>query len=189
MKDEYDFSDAEQGKFYRPVSKLEIPLMKPKLYERAGNLNFSGIDKLISGIKNFECSTFFAGYLDEDQAGQKKIVDKFQKELFEKLAKIIPDIDWKIEFVLSSKNKDAVDIYGDDGERVIVIEIDKHRADQVAKKFVSRNALLIKKDICYISLCCPGTKRMSKGECIKFFGYCGQLSQYMGNEYVAFIIE
>ena len=26
MKDEYDFSDAEQGKFYRPLEELEIPI-------------------------------------------------------------------------------------------------------------------------------------------------------------------
>lgn len=26
MKDEYDFSDAEQGKFYRPIEKLDIPI-------------------------------------------------------------------------------------------------------------------------------------------------------------------
>jgi hypothetical protein len=26
MKDEYDFSDAEQGKFYRPIEELDIPI-------------------------------------------------------------------------------------------------------------------------------------------------------------------
>ncbi len=26
MKKEYDFTDAEQGKFYRPVEELEIPI-------------------------------------------------------------------------------------------------------------------------------------------------------------------
>ena len=26
MKDEYDFSDAEQGRFYRPLEDLEIPV-------------------------------------------------------------------------------------------------------------------------------------------------------------------
>lgn len=25
-KDEYDFSDAEQGKFYRPIEELDIPV-------------------------------------------------------------------------------------------------------------------------------------------------------------------
>lgn len=26
MKDEYDFSGAEQGKFYRPIENLDIPI-------------------------------------------------------------------------------------------------------------------------------------------------------------------
>jgi len=26
MKNEYDFSDAEQGKFYRPLAELDIPI-------------------------------------------------------------------------------------------------------------------------------------------------------------------
>jgi hypothetical protein len=30
MKKEYDFSKAEQGKFYRPIEKLEIPIYLDK---------------------------------------------------------------------------------------------------------------------------------------------------------------
>ncbi|CAK0780453.1 conserved hypothetical protein [Gammaproteobacteria bacterium] len=30
MKDEYDFSDAEQGRFYRPVEELDIPIYLDK---------------------------------------------------------------------------------------------------------------------------------------------------------------
>lgn len=30
MKDEYDFSGAEQGKFYRPVEQLQIPVYLDK---------------------------------------------------------------------------------------------------------------------------------------------------------------
>ena len=26
MKDEYDFTDAQQGKFYRPIEELDIPI-------------------------------------------------------------------------------------------------------------------------------------------------------------------
>ena len=26
MKEEYDFTDAEQGRFYRPIEELEIPV-------------------------------------------------------------------------------------------------------------------------------------------------------------------
>jgi len=30
MKDEYDFSHAEQGKFYRPLEELDIPIYLDK---------------------------------------------------------------------------------------------------------------------------------------------------------------
>ncbi|HXX81615.1 MAG TPA: hypothetical protein VEI46_08695 [Thermodesulfovibrionales bacterium] len=30
MKKKYDFSKAEQGKFYRPIEKLEIPIYLDK---------------------------------------------------------------------------------------------------------------------------------------------------------------
>ncbi len=34
MKDEYDFSTAEQGKFYRPIYELEIPVYLDKDVEK-----------------------------------------------------------------------------------------------------------------------------------------------------------
>ncbi|MBT5935506.1 hypothetical protein [Sulfurimonas sp.] len=30
MKNEYDFTDAEQGKFYRPIEELDIPIYLDK---------------------------------------------------------------------------------------------------------------------------------------------------------------
>lgn len=30
MKEEYDFSNAEQGKFYRPIEELDIPIYLDK---------------------------------------------------------------------------------------------------------------------------------------------------------------
>jgi hypothetical protein len=30
MKDEYDFTNAEQGKFYRPIKELDIPIYLDK---------------------------------------------------------------------------------------------------------------------------------------------------------------
>jgi len=30
MKQEYDFTDAEQGKFYRPINELDIPIYLDK---------------------------------------------------------------------------------------------------------------------------------------------------------------
>ena len=34
MKEEYDFSRAEQGKFYRPIDELEIPVYLDKDVEK-----------------------------------------------------------------------------------------------------------------------------------------------------------
>jgi len=44
MKEEYDFSTAEQGKFYRPIDELEIPVYLDKdvenfFYQRAAGKN------------------------------------------------------------------------------------------------------------------------------------------------------
>ena len=44
MKEEYDFSTAEQGKFYRPIGELEIPVYLDKdvetfFYQKAAEKN------------------------------------------------------------------------------------------------------------------------------------------------------
>jgi hypothetical protein len=105
------------------------------------------------------------------------------------LAEAIPDINWQMEYSPHSSKRDSIDIFGSNKDIYIVIELDKHRADQVSKKFVSRSSLLIDKDIIYVSLCYPGTSNMNSSECKKYFGYCKMLSVRMGNEYAGFIIE
>lgn len=54
MKREYDFSKAEQGKFHRPVDKLEIPVyldkeVKEFLIKTASKKNL-GLDKVVNTI-------------------------------------------------------------------------------------------------------------------------------------------
>ena len=54
MKKEYDFSKAEQGKFYRPIEKLEIPVyldkgVKEFFSKKAAQKNI-GIDKIVNTI-------------------------------------------------------------------------------------------------------------------------------------------
>jgi hypothetical protein len=131
----------------------------------------------------------FPGTSGKTTIRAKIIIDDFQRSLFKVLENKIPKFSWTIEYSPASNIKDTIDIFGKNSLMYIVIELDKHRADQVAKKFVSRSALLIDKSIFYISLCYPGTIRMNKGECIKYFGYCKELSTRMGNEYAGFIIE
>ena len=52
MKKEYDFTDAEQGKFYRPLEELEIPIyldsevknfLLKSVKSKKGNLSLSDI--------------------------------------------------------------------------------------------------------------------------------------------------
>ena len=71
----------------------------------------------------------------------------------------------------------------------MAIELDKNRADQVAKKFVSRMAILPTTTVYFISLCYPGTEMMNKSECAKYFGYCATLAHRMGSHYAGLIIE
>jgi len=64
MKDEYDFSGAEQGKFYRPLEELDIPIyldkeVKEFFLERlkAGGREFS-LNQVINSLlkKDIEIS-------------------------------------------------------------------------------------------------------------------------------------
>ncbi len=58
MKKEYDFSKAEQGKFYRPMEELEIPIyldkkVKEFFRKKALNKNME-LDKVINTILSKE---------------------------------------------------------------------------------------------------------------------------------------
>jgi hypothetical protein len=62
MKDEYDFTDAEQGKFYRPINELDIPIyldkeVKEFFIERMRNRQFS-LNEVINSLlkKDIEIS-------------------------------------------------------------------------------------------------------------------------------------
>ena len=44
MKKEYDFSKAEQGKFYRPIDELEIPVYLDKDVEKFFYQRIAGRD-------------------------------------------------------------------------------------------------------------------------------------------------
>ncbi|MBI3351513.1 MAG: hypothetical protein HY036_02950 [Nitrospirae bacterium] len=54
MKKEYDFSNAEQGKFYRRIEKLEIPVYLDKeikeFFDKTASKKKIGLDKMINTI-------------------------------------------------------------------------------------------------------------------------------------------
>jgi hypothetical protein len=147
------------------------------------------LDEIISIIESINCSGYFTSHLSQNQKQQKVIVAMFQQEVFDELKRKMTTINWELEYKPSATKRDAIDIYGENHSFAVAIELDKHRADQVAKKFVSRLALLPQSKIYYISLCYPGTAKMQKPEAIKYFGYCSNLANKMNNIYAGFTVE
>jgi len=64
MKKEYDFSKAEQGKFYRPMEKLEIPVYLDKevkeFFSKTASKKKIGLDKVVNTILRKEMETLKA---------------------------------------------------------------------------------------------------------------------------------
>jgi hypothetical protein len=170
------------------IAILLRKILKPILHAQSTECD-EILNRAISCITGIECSEYFNSHIGKRQSDQKNIVKAFQNEVAEKLSNALPEIDWDIEFSPSKVNKDSIDVFGKGNHFVIAIELDKNRADQVAKKFVSRVALLPNTKIYFISLCYPGTDNMSKPECIKYFSYCSSLAKRMDNDYAGFVIE
>lgn len=111
-----------------------------------------------------------------DQVAQKRLIDALQSQLHESLGKGLPDVEWQSLYRLTQKHGDTADVYGTfpatDHHGIVIIELDKWRADQISKKFLSRFALTLEMPLIYIALCYGGTAKMNKNECEKYFGYC-----------------
>jgi hypothetical protein len=161
--------------------------MKPQLLEKSHDEPLFNI--MVSCISDIDCSSFFSDHIGLSQPEQREIVNRFQSHVRSVLAESLPDIDWLVEHCPSHDCRDSIDIFGQGDNFTVAIELDKHRADQVAKKFVSRMAVLPDAKIYFVSLCYPGTDKMNPAECTKYFGYCSNLSTRMGNRYAGFIIS
>lgn len=146
------------------------------------------LNELHGVIHCIDCKDYFLKHIGKNQSEQKDLVSNFQSKLLTNLREVVKFVEWQKEYS-PSEARDAIDIYGQTTDLVVVIELDKHRADQIAKKFVSRMAMFNNTKVYYISLCYPGTKSMSKTEAVKYFGYCANLAERMGNVYAGFIIE
>lgn len=167
--------------------KISSEKIKNESIIRSDSLNeFSLIfDKLIDIIKRFIVNDI----VDEVQGLQKKGSNgdksKIVKEIQNKLCKELNDnnighkASWEKEYRDEKKERyDRIDLFSEikECDLKLIIELDAHRADQVAKKFLSRQALFEGNNLIYISLCYPGTKSMSKNECMKYFDYCKIIS-------------
>jgi hypothetical protein len=91
---------------------------------------------LISHITNIECSNYFSEHLGKLQKEQKPIVSEFQNHVKSMLEHTTPEIEWISEHRVSLHIRDYIDIFGQGQDFAVVIELDAHRAVQVAKKFV-----------------------------------------------------
>lgn len=137
--------------------------------------------------------------MDKVKKLQEAIVNKLNDGNLNELVDLPLPTKWKKEHRPRNGQRDSIDIYGLGKDIVqhvvqhIVIELDSARADQVAKKFVSRIALITNppsaSKICYISLCYPGAPSMPVPEAEKYFKYCAELAALMKISYAGFIIK
>lgn len=167
------------------IYEIENQNIKIETKSSANNLSINYKEQIQSVLSQFK-------YTKKEYS---KNVGLLQANILEALEQKIPSLDWEIEKQISDKYKDAVDILGFDKstDTYIVIELDTTRADQVAKKFTSRHALMADKNILYVSICYPGTKKMSVNECAKYFEYCSEITQLLNSkdckkEYLGYFI-
>lgn len=169
------------------TSGVERGDMRPQLLECSSDDQV--MRAVISAIESLDCTPYFSGHIRLEQSGQKAVVARFQQHVCDALGRGLPAARWATEYQPSPSNKDSLDIFGRGDDFLVAVELDKHRADQVAKKFVSRIAILPATRIYYVSLCYPGTDRMNASECQKYFGYFANLSERMRNHFAGFIIR
>lgn len=144
---------------------------------------------IINTLNNVDCTRFVDNLTNLTQTQQRVKVNELQDFILEILNDNHNNFNWNTEFKINETNKDAIDIYGSYDNRILIIELDKWRADQVAKKIISRAALLIDNEIGYISLCYGGTQNMNKAETIKYFKYGEIIMSRLNNVYAGMIIE
>ena len=102
----------------------------------------------------------------------------FLEKLSNEFAKNLRRIQFRTtEYSLSENLADSIDKYHDkcdvfvETERyIVIVELDATRADQVAKKMLSRYYYADKspKPTVYVCLLYPGTENMNPNECIKY---------------------
>ena len=145
---------------------------------------------LVAQVTSIHCADYFTSHIGTMQHEQRAVVSRFQSALLDHLRGAFQGVDWKQEHCPNPATRDSIDIFGKGSVGVIAIELDKNRADQVAKKFVSRMAVLPSTvPVYFLSICYPGTDRMSKAECVKYFGYCKTLALRMSSHYAGLIIQ
>lgn len=134
----------------------------------------SQIVKTISGFKpNYA-----------NPSGTKIPGKEIQDPLLSLLERSYPEIFWAKEQSFGSQSRDRIDILGVDYDRnlKIVIEIDNARADQIAKKALSRISQITGSNLIYIAVTysnCNGSESSLKKEAAKYKLYTDDLIKRM----------
>lgn len=107
-----------------------------------------------------------------------EIKNRFQKTLQEKFKRNIRHVETcETEYCLAKVldgsydgYSDKCDVFVETNHYIVIVELDATRADQVAKKMLSRYFYAEKsnKPTVYICLLYPGTDHMNPNECIKY---------------------
>lgn len=163
--------------------------MKIIIKEKTSELNNNWFSKILNSLQDLNCEKYIFGLTKLTQPNQRIKVTELQNFILKILKEKHSDFNWKTEYKVSNKRGDAIDIFGEKGNEILIIELDKWRADQVAKKIISRTALMIDKKIGFISLCYAGTESMNKSEVLKFFKYGNIIQSKLNNYYAGMIIE
>ncbi|SIS48071.1 hypothetical protein SAMN05421766_102211 [Zobellia uliginosa] len=163
--------------------------MKIQVKEKTDYLSEDNwFEQIVNSLNNLNCELYVKGLTKLKQSEQKVKVQNLQNYILEHLKEYHSDFKWRTEFQVSEA-RDAIDIFGEKNNEILIIELDKWRADQVAKKLISRTAIMIDKKIGFISLCYAGTEKMNKNECLKFFRYGKTILSKLNNYYCGMIIE
>ena len=159
------------------------------------------IDRVISVFTDLDCNNIFKNLIGQPQQDQRKSIKSFQTELQSKLNETFELKDkqkWKIEVLANIEYRDSFDLFLeivlDNISYKVIIELDKNRADQIAKKFLSRTSHTIDHPTIYFAFCYPGTDKMSIVEAKKYFKYCLNISNKMSTQeiprkFIGLVIE
>lgn len=118
-----------------------------------------------------------------DDLGKKSCVRKLQLAIKNELNK---NKEWvEDECSPNSNYGDSIDLYGKWDDSILVVEIDASRADQVAKKMLSRAFHLMneQKEILYVALCYPGPRPSDDSECKKYMRFGKKVLERLGSHF------
>ena len=164
--------------------------MEIKIIERITHSDFTNwFEEVTTFLEGINCTDFLDNLVGLSQMQQKEKVSMLQGYLLNLLSNEFKYANWSSENKDFSLGRDSIDILGQKGEEIIVIELDKWRADQAAKKMVSRTSIFIETHLSYISLCYGGTKKMNKKECMKYFKFISKIFERLEFQFCGMIIE